>query len=109
VRKLYLRRGQQLEKGTDMRVEDILKEVDEITVGEITRLTGRSGNAIRARLRDGTLIGRHIGREWVVPVIYDEDGNPVFLSRYPTGMTKAPNEEDSETFAIDVDAGGGDG
>jgi hypothetical protein len=92
-----------------LRVEAVLREADEITVGEITRLTRRSGNAIRARLRDGTLIGRHIGREWVVPVLYDENDEPIFLTKYPKDTSKAPNEEDRKSFVTDVDERGTDG
>ncbi len=43
------------------------------------------------------------------PVLYDENGEAVFLTKHPKDTTKSPNEEDRKTFVTDVDAGDGDG
>jgi hypothetical protein len=86
-----------------MKAEDVIAAADEITVPRASELMGLTADAIRWQLRQGRLVGRRIGREWVIPVLYDENGDAVFLSKHPKGTTEGAQE------AIDVDAGGGDG
>jgi hypothetical protein len=89
-----------------MRVEDVIAAADEITVPRASELMGLTADAIRWQLRHGRLVGRRIGREWVIPVLYDENGEAVFLTKHPKGAAQTPSEENRKTFADDVDEGG---
>lgn len=68
-----------------MGFEDVLKEAEQITVKRASELTGRSGSVIRWQLQQGRLVGRRIGNQWVIPVLYDRNGEPVFFAKYPKG------------------------
>ena len=68
-----------------MSAEDAITAAEEITVPTAAELMGITQNAIRWQLRNGKLVGRRIGREWVIPVLYDEQGAAVFFHRYPRG------------------------
>jgi hypothetical protein len=44
-------------------------------------LLGRSQTRVYTWLREGHLVAKKFGRSWLIPVLRDEDGNPVFLFR----------------------------
>jgi hypothetical protein len=68
-----------------MQLEEVFNKAEVVTTAQAAELMGRHPNSVRGMLNRGRLVGRHVGREWVIPVFFDEDGNPVFLSRYPKG------------------------
>ena len=66
-----------------MTAEEVIAGAEEITVSDASQLMGLHPNSVRNQLRSGHLEGRRVGREWVVYVLYDKDGQPLFLARYP--------------------------
>jgi hypothetical protein len=68
-----------------MKAEDAIAQADAIPVGVAARLMHVHPNTVRNQLKSGHLVGWQIGREWIIPVLYDEQDRPVFFHRYPDG------------------------
>lgn len=68
-------------RGHDVRLEEIENRADTITVPRVAELMNVNPNTVRTQLNSGKLVGHRVGREWVIPVIWDENDEPVFLYR----------------------------
>jgi hypothetical protein len=52
-----------------------------VQVKDAARLLNRTENTIRRQLREGELVGKHFGNQWMVPMLKDDQGRAVFLIR----------------------------
>jgi DeoR/GlpR family transcriptional regulator of sugar metabolism len=64
-----------------MELADVMAGAEMVQVKDAARLLSRTENTIRRQLREGELVGKHFGNQWMVPMLKDEQGRAVFLIR----------------------------
>jgi hypothetical protein len=62
-----------------MNWEELMKDVEYVSVQDAAPLYGKSEPTIRRQLREGRLVGDHWGRDWRIPILRDDEGRAVFL------------------------------
>ena len=64
-----------------MDLTDVMAGAEMIHVNEAAPLLGRTPNTVYRQLRSKQLVGRQWGRDWMIPILRDEEGRAVFLFR----------------------------
>jgi hypothetical protein len=64
-----------------MELADVMAGAEMVQVKDAARLLDRTENTIRRQLREGELVGKHFGNQWMVPMLRDDQGRAVFLIR----------------------------
>jgi Helix-turn-helix domain len=64
-----------------MELADVMAGAEMVQVKDAARLLSRTENTIRRQLREGELVGKHFGNQWMVPMLKDDEGRAVFLIR----------------------------
>ena len=68
-----------------MDTDQVFTSTELLTTQEAVRLTGRHINGIRNAIADGRLLARKYGRDYMIPVFYDQDGTPYFIYKATKG------------------------
>lgn len=68
-----------------MKADEIFNQAELVTTHHAARIAGKHVNSIRRSVSEGKVLSRKLGRDYWVPVVYDDDGAAYFLYRVAEG------------------------